>query len=116
MRLGNYKSKLSKNTKILESYKNELITERHRHRYEVNNSLINYFENTDLLISGKSLSGNLCEVIEIKSHPWFIGVQFHLSLIPRQEANPLFLSFIQSCISESNMNEIFKNPNKEKFF
>ena len=101
MRLGNYKSKLLKNSKIFDSYKNELITERHRHRYEVNNSLIDNFENTDLLISGKSLSGNLCEAIEIKSHPWFIGVQFHpeFNSTPRKP-NPLFLSFIKSCISE----------------
>jgi len=101
MRLGNYKSKLLKNSKIFDSYKNELITERHRHRYEVNNSLIDNFENTDLLISGKSLSGDLCEAIEIKSHPWFIGVQFHpeFNSTPR-DPNPLFLSFIKSCISE----------------
>ena len=101
MRLGNYKSKLLKNSKIFESYKNELIIERHRHRYEVNNSLIDSFENTDLLISGKSLRGDLCEAIEIKSHPWFIGVQFHpeFNSTPRKP-NPLFLSFIKSCISE----------------
>ena len=102
MRLGNYKSKLLKNSKIFDSYKNELIIERHRHRYEVNNSLIDNFKKTDLLISGKSLSGNLCEAIEIKSHPWFIGVQFHpeFNSTPRKP-NPLFLSFIKSCISES---------------
>ena len=103
MRLGNYKSKLLKNSKNFESYKNELITERHRHRYEVSIiSLINNFENTDLLISG-----NIIKRKPLRSHRnkissmvYWCSIPIPKLIPPPRDPNPIFLSFVKSCISE----------------
>ena len=97
MRLGLYKAKLRNNSAIKKIYKSDLIEERHRHRYEVNKNLKNRFEEKGLIFSGMSPDNKLPEIIELKNHPWFIGVQFHPEfksrpLIP----HPLFSSFIKA--------------------
>ena len=97
MRLGLYEAKLRNNSAINRIYKSSSIKERHRHRYEVNNKLKNQFENKGLIFSGMSPDNKLPEIIELKNHPWFIGVQFHPEFKSRPLApHPLFSSFIQA--------------------
>ena len=97
MRLGLYEAKLRNNSAINKIYKSRNIKERHRHRYEVNNSLKGEFENKGLIFSGMSPDNKLPEIIELKNHPWFIGVQFHPEFKSRPLApHPLFSSFIQA--------------------
>ncbi len=99
MRLGSYKARLKKNSMIHSIYKKNLIAERHRHRYEVNEKFISKFENKGYIFSGMSPDGLLPEVLESKSHRWFIGVQFHPELKSRPlDPHPLFVSFIKHCI------------------
>ena len=97
MRLGLYSAKLKDNSLIRKIYKSKFIKERHRHRYEVNINYKNQFERKGLIFSGLSPDNRLPEIIELKDHPWFIGVQFHPEfksrpLIP----HPLFSSFIKA--------------------
>ena len=97
MRLGLYEAKLRHNSLIQKIYNTESIFERHRHRYEVNNNLRDKFEDKGMIFSGMSPDGKLPEIIELKNHPWFVGVQFHPEfksrpLIP----HPLFSSFIKA--------------------
>ena len=97
MRLGLYKAKLKKNTKIKKIYKSQSIQERHRHRYEVNINLKDKFEKKGLIFSGISPDNKLPEIIELKDHPWFIGVQFHPEFKSRPlSPHPLFSSFIKA--------------------
>ena len=97
MRLGLYEAKLRNNSAIKEIYKSNSINERHRHRYEVNNNLKNEFERKGLIFSGMSPDNNLPEIIELKNHPWFIGVQFHPEFKSRPlTPHPLFSSFIKA--------------------
>ena len=95
MRLGLYEAKLKHNSLIKNIYKSSSIKERHRHRYEVNNNLKNKFEEKGMIFSGMSPDNLLPEIIELKNHPWFIGVQFHPEFKSRPlSAHPLFSSFI----------------------
>ena len=97
MRLGLYEAKLRDNSAINSIYKSSSIKERHRHRYEVNNKLKSQFENKGLIFSGMSPDNKLPEIIELKNHPWFIGVQFHPEFKSRPLApHPLFSSFIKA--------------------
>ena len=97
MRLGLYEAKLRNNSAINKVYKSRSIKERHRHRYEVNNNLKDQFENKGLIFSGMSPDNKLPEIIELKNHPWFIGVQFHPEFKSRPLApHPLFSSFIRA--------------------
>ena len=97
MRLGLYDAKLRNNSAINRIYKSKSIKERHRHRYEVNNNLKSEFENKGLIFSGMSPDNKLPEIIELKNHPWFIGVQFHPEFKSRPLApHPLFSSFIKA--------------------
>ena len=102
MRLGSYKAKLKKNSLIRRIYKSNLIHERHRHRYEVNKNLKSKLEKKGLIFSGLSPDGSLPEAIELKNHPWFIGVQFHPEFKSRPFApHPLFSSFIKAAKNNS---------------
>jgi len=100
MRLGLYEAKLRNNSAIKKIYKSSLIKERHRHRYEVNSNLKNQFERKGLIFSGMSPDNKLPEIIELKNHPWFIGVQFHPEFKSRPlSPHPLFSSFIKAAKS-----------------
>ncbi len=100
MRLGLYEAKLRNNSAIKNIYKSNLIKERHRHRYEVNVNLMSKFENKGLIFSGISPDNKLPEIIELKNHPWFIGVQFHPEFKYRPlNPHPLFSSFIKAAKS-----------------
>ena len=97
MRLGLYEAKLRHNSLIQKIYKSKTISERHRHRYEVNINLKEKFETKGMIFSGISPDGKLPEIIELKNHPWFIGVQFHPEFKSRPlSPHPLFSSFIKA--------------------
>ncbi len=99
MRLGEYECKLEKGTKTYELYGQELIKERHRHRYEFNNKYKEIFSDGNLVFSGVNPQTNLCEIIELKNHPFFIACQFHPEFLSRPlKAHPLFLGFIKAAI------------------
>ena len=102
MRLGSYPAVLSKNSLSYKIYKTKNINERHRHRYEVNINYKEKLEKIGMNFAGISPDGLLPEIIEIKNHPWFIGVQFHPELKSRPfNPHPLFSSFINASIKES---------------
>ena len=97
MRLGLYEARLKDNSLVRKIYKSKLIQERHRHRYEVNISYKEKFEKNGLIFSGLSPDSSLPEIIELKNHPWFVGVQFHPEFKSRPLApHPLFSSFIKA--------------------
>jgi CTP synthase len=97
MRLGGQNCHLTKGSKVHALYKQTTIMERHRHRYEVNNSLIGDLEKKGLTVSGRSQDGNLVEMIELPNHPWFIACQFHpeFTSTPR-DGHPLFTGFVEA--------------------
>ena len=97
MRLGSYEARLKKDTLISNVYKAQKINERHRHRYEVNINFRKEFEKKGMIFSGLSPDNKLPEIIELKDHPWFIGVQFHPEFKSRPlSPHPLFSSFIKA--------------------
>ncbi|EDZ60729.1 CTP synthase [Candidatus Pelagibacter sp. HTCC7211] len=97
MRLGSYDAKLKDNSLIRKIYKSKIIKERHRHRYEVNIAYKDKFEKKGMIFSGLSPDNKLPEIIELKNHPWFIGVQFHPEFKSRPlSPHPLFSSFIKA--------------------
>jgi len=101
MRLGTYPCKIEKNTLTSEIYNEEVIYERHRHRYEVNNKYRDILEKNGLIFSGLSPDNNLVEMIEIKDHPFFVASQFHPEFKSRPwEPAPMFNKFIQSASLE----------------
>jgi len=109
MRLGAYPCILKKGTKANLAYKKDKISERHRHRYEVNNSYLDVLVKNGLTISGTSPDKDLVEMIEIENHPWFVGCQFHPELKSRAtKAHPLFREFVSAAINynENKNNEI----------
>ncbi len=99
MRLGGYKCRLAKGTLASKTYGTTEIIERHRHRYEFNNNYSDDFRNNGMIPSGVNPESDLVEIIEIPSHSWFIGVQFHPEYSSTVEnPHPLFVSFIRACI------------------
>ncbi len=97
MRLGSYEAKLKENSMIKKIYGKKMIEERHRHRYEVNINFRDRFEKKGMIFSGLSPDDILPEIIELKNHPWFIGVQFHPEFKSRPlSPHPLFSSFIKA--------------------
>ncbi len=104
MRLGAYEAELGGNSRIANIYGSTRITERHRHRYEVNTHYMPVLEKTGLVFSGMSPDGRLPEIIERPDHPWFIGVQFHPELKSRPfDPHPLFASFIEASLEQSRL-------------
>ena len=99
MRLGSYPCQIQKGSLINKIYGSLEISERHRHRYEVNTEYIDKFRDKGFIYSGMSPDNLLPEIMESKNHNWFIGVQFHPELKSRpQNPHPLFISFIEACI------------------
>ena len=104
MRLGAYPTVLDKKSKAYQIYGSEEISERHRHRYEVNIKYEPVLKKAGMQIVGKSPDGKLPEVVERASHPWFIGVQFHPELKSKPFApHPLFVSFVKAAIENSRL-------------
>jgi len=99
MRLGLYPCKLQDNTLAQQCYNDELVYERHRHRYEFNNEYREIIERTGLVISGTSPDGRLVEIVELPGHPWFLAVQFHPEFISRpNRPQPLFREFVKAAL------------------
>lgn len=99
MRLGSYPCEITKNSNVYLAYKKQMIWERHRHRYEFNNNYLEQFEASGMKATGINPENNLVEIIEIPTHKWFVGVQFH----PEYKStilhpHPLFLGFVKACI------------------
>ena len=103
MRLGAFDAIVKPDTKAFEIYGDKNISERHRHRYEVNNNYCAPLKEKGIIFSAFSPDGLLPEILEIPSHPWFVGVQFHPELKSRPfEPHPLFKSFIGAALKRSN--------------
>ncbi len=103
MRLGSYPCKLSKDSNAYKAYEQEVINERHRHRYEFNNEYRKQCSDAGLIFSGLSPDERLVEIVELKNHPWFVAVQFHPELKSRpNRPHPLFKDFISAALNNSN--------------
>jgi CTP synthase len=99
MRLGAYPCRLGPGTRAAEIYGAPQVSERHRHRYEVSNAYRDSFVEHGMTLSGLSPDGSLVEIIELQTHPWFIGCQFHPELQSRPtRPHPLFASFIGAAL------------------
>ena len=104
MRLGAYDAVLTKGSRVAQAYGGTAIEERHRHRYEVDIRFREQLEAKGLLFSGLSPDGRLPEIVEVKDHPWFIGVQFHPELKSKPfEPHPLFADFVRAAKEQSRL-------------
>ena len=102
MRLGAYPCRLTPQTRAFESYRQEEVFERHRHRYEFNITYKQPLEEKGLILSGLSPDGSLVEIIELSDHPWFLGCQFHPEFRSRpMNPHPLFREFIRASLEYS---------------
>ena len=102
MRLGAYPCTIQEGTKAMEAYKQNYISERHRHRYEVNNKFRKRLTDNGLILSGLSPDRELVEMIELRDHPWFVACQFHPELKSRAtNAHPLFREFVKASLKHS---------------
>ena len=103
MRLGAYPCSIAKHTKAYEAYKNILVYERHRHRYEFNGHYKKPLEDKGLIFSGVLADGSLCEIAEVKDHPWMVGVQFHPEFLSKPVTpHPLFRDFLGACLKQGS--------------
>ncbi len=108
MRLGAYACDLKEQTLAYKAYGKQLISERHRHRYEFNNEYLTRMQEKGMVVSGMNVEKNLVEIVELPKHPWFVGVQFHPELKSTVEnPHPLFVDFTKACI-------IYKHKNANK--
>ena len=106
MRLGSYQCDIEQNTLLHQIYSKKTIHERHRHRFEFNNQFKNEFESNGMIFSGKNIKNNLMETIEIPTHPWFIGVQYHPEYKSTVEnPHPIFLSLIEAGLKNASSNK-----------
>ena len=98
MRLGAYPCSIKKDTIAYTAYGKEHISERHRHRYEVNNKYREILEQHGMVISGLNTERDLAEIVELKEHPFFVGTQFHPEFQSRPlRPHPLFVQFLKAC-------------------
>ena len=106
MRLGAYPAELLENTKVRRAYGQRNISERHRHRFEVNNAFLPQLEAAGLVLSGKNADADLVETIELADHPWFVACQFHPEFKSKPfEPHPLFTAFIKAAADRAKRNE-----------
>ncbi|GIW19820.1 MAG: hypothetical protein KatS3mg065_0116 [Chloroflexota bacterium] len=104
MRLGLYPARLSPGSKAMAAYGQEVVYERHRHRFEVNNRYRSLLEEHGMLLSGQSPDGRLVEIIELRDHPWFLASQFHPEFRSRPERpHPLFAGFVAAAIARAGV-------------
>mgnify|MGYP001161351548 FL=1 len=105
MRLGAWSCKLLNGSRVKEIYKNEIISERHRHRYEFNNRFTDKIFNDEFKVAGINPETSLVEIIENVKHPWFVGVQFHPEYKSSvSNPHPLFIDFVKSCVINYDAN------------
>ena len=114
MRLGAYPCRLVKPSKASDAYDAQEISERHRHRYEVNNEYRDVLEDHGLLLSGFSPDGSLVEMIELSCHPWFVGGQFHPEFKSRpRRPHPLFREFIRASLAYQELKQCNGKPTND---
>jgi CTP synthase len=102
MRLGLYPARLTQGSKAAEAYGEEVVYERHRHRFEVSNRYREALEQSGMLLSGQSPDGRLVEIVELKDHPWFVASQFHPEFRSRPDRpHPLFSGFVRAAIQQT---------------
>ena len=107
MRLGAYPCELADDTHVREIYGEQLISERHRHRYEVNPEYVPLFEEKGLVVSGKSPDRIFVEVVELPDHPWFLACQFHPEFKSKPyDPHPIFKSFIAAAVEYRKSREL----------
>ncbi len=105
MRLGAYTCRLDKKSKAYSIYGKEIISERHRHRYEFNNDYLETFEKSGMKAAGVNPDSNLIEIMEIPDHPWYVGVQFHPELKSTvMHPHPLFVHFVKAAMLQKERN------------
>ena len=110
MRLGSYPSVLKNGSKVYTLYGSEMIYERHRHRYEVNNNYREILENKGLVFSGVSPNNNLMEFLELPDHRFFIASQAHLEFLSRPlKPSPVFLGFVKACLEKKTISQAGSN-------
>ncbi|MEJ2214457.1 MAG: CTP synthetase, partial [Gammaproteobacteria bacterium] len=107
---GGQQCRLAVNSRAYEAYQQDVIVERHRHRFEFNNHYRKQLTEKGLIISGLSIDNELVEIVEISDHPWFLACQFHpeFTSTPR-EGHPLFTGFIRSAMEHANINVELKS-------
>jgi CTP synthase len=99
MRLGSYECSITPGTLAARAYRQASVSERHRHRYEVNNAYVDRLRRAGMVVSGINAKRNLVEIVEIRNHPWFVGVQFHPEFQSKPDkAHPLFAAFIAAAV------------------
>ena len=102
MRLGAYDCSIEKDSLAHQIYQSEKISERHRHRWEFNNNYLEDFTKAGLLPTGKNKDKGLVEIVELKNHPFFIGVQYHPELKSTVEnPHPIFVQFVRAAVAQS---------------
>jgi CTP synthase len=100
MRLGAYPCVVKEKTKAFAAYGTTQVSERHRHRYELNNEYLCEFEKAGMIATGINPETNLVEIVEIPSHPWFVGVQFHPEYSSTViNPHPLFVAFVKAAMN-----------------
>ena len=105
MRLGAYPCRLKSGSLAEQIYGGEMISERHRHRWEFNNRYLDAYEKAGMLASGRNPESGLVEVVELKDHPFFIGVQYHPELKSTVEnPHPIFVHFIRAALEQQKRN------------
>jgi len=110
MRLGGYKCKLTKGSRVFKAYNKNEIIERHRHRYEFNNNYLNDFADAGMIATGINPESDLVEIMEIPDHKWFVGVQFHPEYSSTVvNPHPLFVEFVKACCGSENKIEKILN-------
>jgi CTP synthase len=115
MRLGSYECEVAENSATAAIYGSTQITERHRHRYEFNNSYLSAFEEAGFIPVGKNPNTNLVEIVELKDHPFYIGVQFHPEYKSTVEnPHPLFMAFIKAAKEAQEQRNGVAKKNFEK--
>ena len=101
MRLGAYPCAVSEGTLAARIYRKKQVSERHRHRYEFNNAYLDAFREAGMLATGMNPQGKLVEIVELKDHPWFVGVQFHPEYRSTvAKPHPLFVAFVQAAVKQ----------------
>jgi CTP synthase len=107
MRLGGQQCRLAPDSIVARAYGADTVVERHRHRYEFNNTYQMELEAAGLRMAGRSMDGNLVEIIEIPAHPWFVGCQFHpeFTSTPR-DGHPLFTAFVRAALAAREQAEV----------
>ena len=114
MRLGLYPCRLLPGSRAQRAYGEEVVYERHRHRFEFNNEYREVFQEAGVVFSGLSPNGRLVEIVELRDHPWFVASQFHPEFRSRpNRAHPLFRDFMAAAIRQSGIDQMELEPTAE---